>query len=32
MVLQCPVDVSVLCAVTEVDVCGGKSVGINSVW
>jgi hypothetical protein len=29
MVLQCPVGISVSCTMTEVDVCGNESVGID---
>jgi hypothetical protein len=29
MILRCPVGVSVLCVVTEMDICGLDSVGID---
>jgi hypothetical protein len=32
MVLSCPVGILVLCAVTEVHVCGNESIGIDRVW
>jgi hypothetical protein len=32
MVMQCPVGVSALHTMTEVDVCGNESLGIDRAW